>query len=431
LADTAIDFTFEFRLEKTRSEYKRVAIFSALLIISLITSILNVTIDPIGIKKFFNYDNTVYAILVWCFFFLSYELIFLIIIRRFLKRNNPLPEHVKSAHAIAECLFPGILMLILLTIENKPVFLDSPFFLFFFVLIVISALQLEPKASYMVGLLSALQYMVLTYYVFQYVQPVSESKLILPAGAYYIRSLILFVSGIAAGLVAKEINKQVKSSFKQIIEKQKIINLFGQQVSKEIVQELVKQKESLDVKKTIASIMFLDIRNFSTYAETRDPGEIIIFQNNIFNPLIEIISKYKGIVNQFLGDGFMASFGIPVSNNNYILNSFNAGVEIIKKIKEIGEDGIIPPTRVGIGLHYGEVITGNIGNDIRKQYSIAGSNVIIASRLEQLNKQFGTEYLVTKEIYEKVKDEPYTFESLGKTAVKGFENETEIICVKI
>jgi adenylate cyclase len=431
LPDTIQDFTYELNVEKTRSEYKRVVIFTILLLLSFIVAVLNVLFDIIGLKNFFSYETTLYAILIWNFFFLNYEVLFLILVKRYLKQQRPIPVYAKSIHSAAECIFPGILIMMLISIENKAVFLDSPFFLIYFILIVISALQLDPKASYLIGILSGLQYAALVYYSYNYIQPATDIKLVLPSGVYYIRVFILIVSGLAAGLVANEINKQIRNSFSQLSEKQKIINLFGQQVSKEIVQELVKQQESLDVKRTVASIMFLDIRNFSTYAETRDPAEIIIFQNNIFNPLIEIISKYKGIVNQFMGDGFMASFGIPLSNEDHVLNAFNAGIEIIKKIREIGSNGIIPPTRVGIGLHFGEVITGNIGNDIRKQYSIAGSNVIISARLEQLNKQFGTEYLITDTVYEIVKNQPYEFEFLGKTQVKGFENDTEIICVKI
>ncbi|MBE2219246.1 MAG: adenylate/guanylate cyclase domain-containing protein, partial [Ignavibacteria bacterium] len=159
--------------------------------------------------------------------------------------------------------------------------------------------------------------------------------------------------------------------------------------------------------------------------------EIIQFQNNIFDPLIEIISKHKGLVNQFMGDGFMASFGIPLETNTHEQNAFEAGLEIISKIKELAVNGIIPPTRVGIGIHSGDVITGNIGNDIRKQYSIAGTTVITAARLEQLNKQFSTQFLVTKEFLNKVHTNGQVIESLGDVSIKGFEKPVEVMCVKV
>jgi adenylate cyclase len=298
-------------------------------------------------------------------------------------------------------------------------------------LIAISSLQLDFKLSFLVGVVAAVQYSLLTYYSFIYVMPTSDMNMAFPSSTYNLRSFILLITGAAAALIAKEISNRVENSFKQLIEKQKIINLFGQQVSKEIVEELMKRKDS-NIHRINATIMFLDIRNFSTYAEAKDPAEIIEFQNNIFNPLIEIITKHKGIVNQFMGDGFMASFGVPIENPEHVQNGFEAGLEIISKVKDLGNNGIIPKTQIGIGLHSGEIITGNVGNDIRKQFSITGTTVITSARLEQLNKQYKTQYLISKQVYQSVsKNGSPQFETMGEIAIKGYEHPLEVICVKV
>ncbi|HMQ80038.1 MAG TPA: adenylate/guanylate cyclase domain-containing protein [Ignavibacteria bacterium] len=424
-------FKKEFEFEKTLSEYKRVKLICYILGIGMAVSIINNYLDFLDLQKFFKYKTSGYAIIIWVFFFLNYELIFLFLLRRYIKNKLSINDHVKLAHTLIEIIFPGILMFMLTIIEERAVYLDAPYFLTYFLLIAISSLQLNFKLSFFLGVVAALQYSALTYYIYNYIIPVSDIKAHMPIASYYVRAVMMLFTGAASGMIASEINNRVQSSFKQLMEKQKIINLFGQQVSREIVDELIQRKDELDVKRVNATIMFLDIRNFSTYAETRDPQEIIEFQNNIFDPLIEIISKHKGLVNQFMGDGFMASFGIPLQTLNHEQNAFNAGLEIINKIKVLAEVGVIPITRVGIGIHSGEVITGNIGNDIRKQYSIAGTTVITAARLEQLNKEYRTQFLVTRDFLNKINTNGQAVESLGEVSIKGFEKPVEVMCVKV
>jgi adenylate cyclase len=431
LKHSKINFKTELDFEKTLSEYKRVTIFIFVLAFGFILSILNYLFDSFGLKMIVRYETSNLAIVLCLFFILNYEIIFLLLLKRYIRLKKILPESIKITHSLIEILFPGILLYMLMVIEQRPVFLDSPFLFVYFILIAISALQLNFKISFFTGLFAALQYVFLIQFAFHYIMPGSDIKLPLPQSIYYIRAVILLIAGAASGLIALEINRRVSSSFKQMDETQKIISLFGQQVSKEIVDELIKRKDELDVRRCDATIMFLDIRNFSSYAETKEPAEIIKFQNNIFNPLIEVITKHHGIVNQFLGDGFMASFGIPISKDTHVQDAYNAGLEIINKLNELAEQGIIPKTRVGIGIHCGEVITGNIGNDIRKQYSIAGTTVITSARIEQLNKQFQTQYLITRDVMDKVNLNGQQAESLGETTVKGFEKPLEVICVRV
>lgn len=425
------EFEQSLEFEKTLSEYKRVKLFTYILAIGTILGFMNYFFDAFSLSTITKNTTTNLAITLCVPTFLLYEIFTLYRIKNFIKKGRSIPESLRTFHVLIEILLPGVMILLMMEFEHRPVFLDAPFVFMYFMLIAISALQLNFKASFLLGLCAGLQYAALTYYAFTYLQPISDMKLTIPQSIYYLRAFLMVVTGAASGLIAHEINKRVQNSFKQLDEKQKIINLFGQQVSKEIVDELIKRKDEFNIQRNIATIMFLDIRNFSTYAETKDPAEIIQFQNNIFNPLIEIITKHHGIVNQFMGDGFMASFGIPLSHNQHVQNAYDAGVEIIDKINDLGEKSVIPKTRVGIGLHCGEVITGNIGNDIRKQYSIAGTTVITSARLEQMNKQFKTQFLITKEVLQQIDLHGQKTESLGETAVKGFEKPLEVICVRV
>lgn len=144
--------------------------------------------------------------------------------------------------------------------------------------------------------------------------------------------------------------------------------------------------------------------------------------------MIRIIEKNNGIIHQILGDGFMASFGIAHHNDNHVDDAYQAGVEILEIINHLRVDANGDKTRVGIGLHCGEVVTGNIGNEIRKQFSIAGKNVIIAARIEQLNKKFNSQFLVSKSFANQLKAEN-GLQELGLVKMKGIDEKVEVMQV--
>jgi class 3 adenylate cyclase len=222
----------------------------------------------------------------------------------------------------------------------------------------------------------------------------------------------------------------------EVENREKVLSMFGQQVSKEIVDELMaetsektktldkllSETKQITSKRRYVCIMFLDIRDFTSLVEKKEPEDIIAYQNLVFGFMIEIINKHHGVILQFLGDGYMATFGAPASHGNDCQNAVNAALEIIKKVNEKTKSGVIPPTKIGIGLHAGNVVTGNVGTSLRKQYSITGNTVILASRIEQLNKKFNSQFLISEEVLHNIKNDGLNLESLGPVDVKGREN---------
>jgi adenylate cyclase len=175
-----------------------------------------------------------------------------------------------------------------------------------------------------------------------------------------------------------------------------ISNLLKQQVSPEIALALIQDKPQRE--EQFVAVMFLDIRGFTPMAEKLNPEQLIQYQNNVFGFMIEIIQRWHGNINQFMGDGFMATFGAPVSHGNDARNAFLAGKEILEELRNKIQKKMIPGTVVGIGIHAGLVVTGNVGTESRKQYSVTGNTVIIAARVEQLNKTYGSQMIITEEV---------------------------------
>ncbi len=211
---------------------------------------------------------------------------------------------------------------------------------------------------------------------------------------------------------------------KQILEK--IEHLFGQQVSQEVAKELIAQENDFEGKSYEVTVLFLDIRDFSKFADNKKPAEVAAFQNIIFGELLNTIREHKGITNQILGDGIMAVFGAPVQSSTHVLDAVKAGYALVGKIKELNELKKIPPTRIGIGLHTGNVVAGNIGNDFRKVYTLTGSTVNIASRIEQLNKVYKSQFLISEAIKTEIRHTDYPATFLEDVSLKGIESSMKI-----
>jgi adenylate cyclase len=182
----------------------------------------------------------------------------------------------------------------------------------------------------------------------------------------------------------------------------KIKELLNQQLSGAVADQLLAADDSDQVVAREACIFFLDIRNFTPFVANKPPGEIIRFQNDMFAFMIDTILDHGGVVNTFLGDGFMATFGAPVSSGQDNRDAFNAAISIQNGLKHRIKKGELPDIRIGIGLFAGKVVAGNVGSDRRKQYSVNGQPVITASRLEQLNKEFGSTIVVSKKVYDEM-----------------------------
>jgi adenylate cyclase len=418
----------EFEKEIARSEYQRTQLIIVIFLVAFVTInvnffLLNDTVTAI----YGGADNYFFAV-GWLVLFILYEVIVLRVIAFLQKKYQRVSETFRFIHTLIEISFPSMLMLYMVELEHQLTFIDSPIFLLYFLFIIISVLHLDFRLSFLTALLAAIQYAAIIYYGFRLDLQSNDYFSLLPENSFYLRCVVLAMSGLAAGYVAQQMQKRIYISFDLQRAKSDMEVLFGQQVSREVFSALIQEQGK--AKKQEATVLALDIRNFTAFAETHSPDEIMDFQNKIFGPIIDIINQHQGIVNQILGDGIMATFGTPVENPLHADMAFEAALRILNKVNELCREGVIPETKLGMGLHTGDVITGNIGNESRKQYSISGSAVIIAFRVEQLNKQFNSELLITDAVKSRIAMGRIKLNSLGKQPMKGFGTEVEIYQVE-
>jgi adenylate cyclase len=360
--------------------------------------------------------------------FSGFELLMWYFINQCLDKEKSVPVSLRYLVAFVEISLPTLLIFISSHVVSIHALYLPPVFLYF-IIIALSALSLNFGVCIFTGVIAALEYILLAWYVIHFTEIHGEIYNLQPITKFFLhlaKSSMILTTGIITGIITNKLKNGFLKSFQSISEKTHIMSMFGQHVSPAVMEKLIHQKNSTEGEVQHVCVMFLDIRNFTKFSESRTPQEVVAYLNSLFDFMIDIVNRNHGIINKFLGDGFMAAFGAPFSDGFDCRNAVNASKEILQKLKEEIEAGNILPARVGIGLHTGEAVTGNIGSIQRKEYTIIGDVVNLASRIESLNKQFNSQLLISEMVKEALGDADIETVSLGKVAVKGRTEPVEI-----
>lgn len=348
------------------------------------------------------------------------------VIKRWQLSGQKIRPTTQFANAVIELSIPSLAIIIVAQRIDVTVALNSPAVFIYFILILLSVLELDFKLTVFCGVVASAEYLVIVFYYLKHLQPIAPLTLLAFPYIYVSKAIILLMSGVIAGLAAQQIKWRALQAHSAFVQRQRIETLFGQQISPQVVDELMSRGQQMDSRSCKVCIMFLDLRGFTQYCDGRLPEDIVLFQNKVLSFMIDAVIRHRGIVNQILGDGFMATFGAPISSGNDCGDAVAAALEIIDQLRAKLAAGDLPLTDVRIGLHYGDAVTGNVGTDTRKQYSVTGNVVNLAARIEQLNKQFGSRLLVSREVLEQVDTAHIPAQPLGMVQVKGRTEPMEL-----
>jgi adenylate cyclase len=345
----------------------------------------------------------------------------------FIRKKIQPPLISRYFNAFVETSMPtAIIVLVLSSFLNPVELLSSLGTYIYFFFIILSSVRLDFKLCIFTGFVAMAEYIIIAFYYINDIKREFPGSVFSFMTIHISKGALYLLGGLLAAYVASEVKKRIIKSFELINDRKKVIDLFGQHVSPTVVNKLLSQKAELDSEIRHVCIMFLDIRNFTNFSEKRKPEEVIEYLNSLFGFMIEIINQHNGIINKFLGDGFMAVFGAPFSDGNDCINAVSASREILQVIEQMSNEKQIPLTKLGIGLHAGEAVTGNVGSKLRKEYTIIGDVVNLASRIEQLNKQFNTNLLISESVWELINNNDIKAESVGVVTVKGREQPVNI-----
>ncbi|HUR32376.1 MAG TPA: adenylate/guanylate cyclase domain-containing protein [Vicinamibacterales bacterium] len=207
-------------------------------------------------------------------------------------------------------------------------------------------------------------------------------------------------------------------------EKRKMKRLFGQYVSKDVYAQLVANPDlaRLGGQRRDMTVLFSDIRGFTTISERGQPEEIVHLLNEYFTRMVQIVFKHHGTVDKFVGDMVMALFGAPLDDPQHAEHAVETALEMMDELKVLNArwlaEGLNVKVDIGIGVNTGPMIAGNIGSDQIMSYTVIGDAVNLGSRLESLNKQYSTHIIISDETRKRLSGN-YVFRPLGDVVVKG------------
>jgi adenylate cyclase len=216
---------------------------------------------------------------------------------------------------------------------------------------------------------------------------------------------------------------QIFKYFTEEKKKRELKSTFSKYVSPAVVDELLKDAANLKLggRRERMTAFFSDVRGFTTISEKLAPEELSRVLNLYLTPMTEIVFKNSGTLDKYMGDAIMAFFGAPVRTKDHAKNACRCALESIEKLKELQksfEEKNIPMIDIGIGINTGDMSVGNMGSNIVQNYTIMGDAVNLASRLEGINKEYGTRIIISEFTYEEVKDS-FTAREVDLVRVKG------------
>ncbi|CCD87002.1 putative Adenylate cyclase [Bradyrhizobium sp. ORS 285] len=360
----------------------------------------------------------VYAIIV---VFMAFEILILFRIKANIRLGRDAPIILRYLSALVETSMPTLVLL--LQIEgigrDKALGFGAP--LVYFIFIILSTLRLDFWLSSFTGLVAAVELLAVAL-IHRPSIDVSQNPEIYYHGE---RSFIVLLCGLLAGAVSVQLRRQFAASIEAASARDRVTDLFGQHVSPQVVERLMKEgtAEARDIREV--AVMFVDFRGFTAAARSRTPQEVVDRLDGAFAVLVEILERHGGIVNKFLGDGFLALFGAPFESREAAVQAVAAAREMVAAMERVNARSPWP-LRIGIGLHLGEVVAGSIGSPRRKEYTVIGDTVNFASRLEGLNKEFDSQLLISAEVRQAAGGEAEDAVFHGEVSVRGYDRSFEV-----
>lgn len=357
---------------------------------------------------------------------LLYEWILRLRIGRLLLKSK-LPSWLFCyVNVFIETSVPSIILMMLMLFMGPWQSMASAAPMLYPLFIFMAALYLNFWVCVFSGVVATVQFLLIAMIFVGDQPPVAGMEMLTDPSTYLVKGALLLAFGLLAGFLTRALKQQMDSSVLNAQERDHAISVFGQHVSPEIAQRLLQQNLDINGETRDACVMFLDIRDFSRIAAENTPHEVMLYLNTLFGELIDVVNANNGIVNKFLGDGFMAIFGVPAADAEKIPHAFNAAQAILERVESLNQRGAIPPTQVGIGLHAGQLVTGNVGTHERKEYTLVGETVNLAARIEQATKEFGARLLISESIWDNLPLQPANALDLGLVEFKGISGPVRL-----
>jgi len=293
------------------------------------------------------------------------------------------------------------------SIKHKPEYMIGVEILLLFLLGLVLTLTLpllSPSWSTITTLLSISIVLLLDNYTW------NQLMVIMPVASPLILIVLLYIMNMSYGFFVESRGKR------------HLTHLFGQYVPPDLVDEMSRnlKKINLDGEIRNMTVLFTDVRGFTSISENMQPKELTTYINAFLTPLTEVIHNNRGTIDKYMGDAIMAFWGAPLKDPQHGKNALLAGLEMLKAIKKLNQEFASkgqPEIKIGIGINTGEMNVGNKGSEFRVDYTVLGDAVNLGSRLEGLTKNYGVDFIVNESTRHEVPE--FEYRMLDTVKVKG------------
>jgi adenylate cyclase len=222
------------------------------------------------------------------------------------------------------------------------------------------------------------------------------------ASATYVKGGVMFpMAYVLTAALLSYIMVEYRHYMAERNQKQQIAKTFGQYIPTELVDEMKKtgQQVSVGGESREMTVLFSDVRGFTTISEGLGPQELTALMNAFLSPMTKVIHTHRGTIDKYMGDAIMAFWGAPLHDEDHARHAVQAALRMVKTMDELGDSFVQrgwKPLKVGIGLNTGVMNVGNMGSDFRLAYTVLGDAVNLGSRLESLTKQYGVTVMISE-----------------------------------
>ncbi|MCU0848184.1 MAG: adenylate/guanylate cyclase domain-containing protein [Spirochaetes bacterium] len=252
-------------------------------------------------------------------------------------------------------------------------------------------------------------------------------------GSYFIFDFASVITAFATPTIMIGASFTLMVTYRVLTEQQEkkyIRQTFSKFVSKSVVDDLLKHPDKLKLggDKKILTVLFSDIRGFTSISEKLTPEKLVEHLNEYLQSMTDIVIKYNGTLDKYVGDEIMAFWGAPIPQDDHAALACSAALEMMKELRRLNDEWIKigkPSLNIGIGLNSGDMVVGNMGSSSRMDYTLMGDNVNLGARLEGTNKIYRTNIIISEYTYEQVRDR-FVVRELDLIRVKGKELPVKI-----
>ena len=227
------------------------------------------------------------------------------------------------------------------------------------------------------------------------------------------------LSNDETGRLASGFNRMVRG----LRERALIRETFGRYIPDRIASTILSTGGNIKPRSAIATVLYVDIESFTSIAEQMSAEGVVEMLNEFFSAAVELIERHNGVVTQFQGDAMLATFNLPVEDKRHAESAIRTGIAMQRLCAERTFAGIALGVRIGVAT--GKVTAGNVGSDNRVSYTVHGDAVNLAARLEQLNKEHGTNTIISASTVELLQQD-YPLTAIGEVPLRGKRESLKI-----